>query len=91
MTQLGASFVWTSQDTGDSDSEDDELEVMKAQDEDSEVRLPNGEAVLDNSVVGHPGCDRIYKVLKFSGHKWVRIKDLLKKYISECTICQKIK
>ena len=33
--------------TGDSDSEDDELEVMKTQDEDSEVRLPNGEAVYE--------------------------------------------
>ena len=28
------------QDTGDSASEDDEIEVLRAQDEDSEVRLP---------------------------------------------------
>ena len=35
--------------------------------------------------------DRTYKALKLSGHNWVGMKEELKKYISECTICQKIK
>ena len=42
------------QDTEDSHSEHDELEVLKAQDEDSEVRSQKGEAVYEkfhNSVV----------------------------------------
>ena len=38
-------------DTGDSDSEDDELEILKAQDEDSEVRLQKGEGVFENSII----------------------------------------
>ena len=44
------------QDTGSSDSEDDELEIIKAQDEDSEVNLQKDSAVFEkfhNSVVGH--------------------------------------
>ena len=32
------------QDTGDSDSEDDEVEVLRALDKDSEVRLQEGQA-----------------------------------------------
>ena len=74
-----------------SDSEDDEQEVIKAQDEDSEVKLQNGSAIFEkfhNSVVGHLGCDRTYKAL---GHNWVGMKEQLKKYIAECTICQNIK
>ena len=74
--------------------QDEDLEVLRAQNEDSEIRLLNGEAVVEkfhNSVVVHPGCDRTYKALKLSGHNWVRMKEQLKKYISECTICQKIK
>jgi len=36
------------QDTRDRDSIDDELEsILRAQDEDSENRLPNGEAVFE--------------------------------------------
>ena len=42
-------------------------------------------------VVGHLECDLTYKALKFSGHNWMGMKDQLKKYIYECTICQKIK
>ena len=38
------------QDTGDSDSEDDELEVINVQNEDSEVRLPNGDAVFEREI-----------------------------------------
>ena len=48
------------QDTGDSDLEEDELEVVKAQDEDSEVRLQKGVGVYEkfhNSVVSHLRCD----------------------------------
>ena len=59
------------QKTVSSDSEDDEQEVIKAQDEDSEVRLQNGSAIFEkfhNSVVVHLGCDRTYKALKLSGH-----------------------
>ena len=46
-----------------------------------------------DSVVGHLGCDRTYKALKLklSGHNWVGMKQELKNYIAECTICQKIK
>ena len=82
------------QKTVSSDSKYDELEVSKAQDEDSEVKLQNGSAIFEkfhNSVVGHLGCDRTYKALKLSGHNWVGMKEELKKYIAECTICQKIK
>ena len=39
------------QDTGDSDSEDNELEVAKAQDEDSEVRLQKVKSYLRNSII----------------------------------------
>ena len=39
MIQLSDESQIEFQDTGDSDSEDDELEVLKAQDQDSEVRL----------------------------------------------------
>ena len=79
---------------GDSDSEEDEVDILKAQDEDSEVRLQKCEFVFEkfhNSVVDRLGCDRTYKALKLSGHHWVGMKEELKKYISECTICQKIK
>ena len=34
---------------------------------------------------------RRYKALKLSGHNWVGMKEQLKNYIAECTICQKIK
>jgi len=50
------------QDTGDSGSEYDELEVLRAQDENSEVRLQKG---------------YIYKALKLSGHDWMGMKDQL--------------
>ena len=52
-----------------SDSEDEELEVNKAQDEDSEVRFQNDSAIFEkfhNSVVGHLGCDGRDKSLKLS-------------------------
>ena len=78
------------QHTGSSDSEDDKLEIVKAQDEDSEVILQKGSVISEkflNSVVGHLVCDRTYKALKLSGHNWVGMK----KYISECRICQNIK
>jgi hypothetical protein len=78
-----------------SDSKDNELEVNnKAQNEDSEVRFQNGAAIFEKfhkSVVGHLGCDRTYKSLKFSGHNWVGMKEQLKNYIAEYTISQKIK
>ena len=48
--------------------------------------MQKGEAVSEkfqNSVVGHLGFDRTYKALG--------MKDQLRKYITECTICQKIK
>ena len=93
MTQHSASFVWKNQNSNfnsvSSDSEDEELEVNKAQNEDSEVRFQKGSAIFEkfyNSVVGHLGCDRTYKALKLSGHNWVGMKDQLKKYIGECTI-----
>ena len=60
------------QDAGDSDSEDDELEVLKPQDEDSEVKLSNGDAISEkfhNSVVGHLWYNRAYKALKLSGNE----------------------
>ena len=82
------------QDTGSSDSKDDEQERLKAQDEDSEVRLQNGSVVFEkfhNSVVVHLGCDRAYKALKLSGHNWVGMKKELKSYIAEYAIRQKIK
>ena len=82
------------QDSGDSDSDDDKLEVLRVQDEDSEVKLQKGEAVfekLNNPVVVHLGCNRTYKASKLSGHNWMGMKDRLKKYISECTIFQKMK
>ena len=82
------------QDTGSSDSEDDELEIIKAQDEDYEIRLQRGWVIFEkfhNSMVGHQGCDRTYKAVKLSGYNWVGMKEELKKYISECTIFQKIK
>ena len=41
--------------------------------------------------MGHLGCDRTCKALKLSRHNWLGMKDQLKKYISECTIRQKIK
>ena len=41
-------------------------------------------------MVGYLGCDRTHKVLKFSGHNWVGMKEELKKNISECKIRQKI-
>ena len=59
------------------DSEDDKLEVLKAQDEDYEVRLRKGEGVFekfDNSVVSHLRCDRTYKALKLSGYNWAGMK-----------------
>ena len=57
------------QNTG-SDSEDDELEVVNAQDEDSEVRLPKGYDVFEkfhNSVVGHLGLIRLRNFLDIIG------------------------
>ena len=42
-------------------------------------------------MVGHLGCDRTCKALKNFEHNWVGMKEELKKYISECTICKKIK
>ena len=43
------------QDTGDSGKENDEPEILGAQDEDSEVELSNGEAVFEkfHNLVGH--------------------------------------
>ena len=81
------------QDTDSNDSEDDELEIIKAQ-EDSVVKLQKGSVIFEkfhNSVFGHLGCDRTYKALKISGYNGVGMKEELKNYISECTICQKIK
>ena len=77
-----------------SDSDDDELEVLRTQDDDSEVKFQKGEAVFEkfhNSVVGNLGFDRTYKALNLSVHNWMGMKDQLKKYVTECTICQKIK
>ena len=51
-----------------SDSEDEELEVINPQDEDSEVRFQKASAIFEkfhNSVVGHLGCDRTYKPSNF--------------------------
>ena len=44
-----------------------------------------------NSVIGHLGVDRTYKALKLRGHNWKGMREDLKKYVSECIICQKIK
>jgi len=57
------------QSTGSSDIEDNDLEIIKAQDKDSEVKLQKGSVVFDkwhNSVVGYRECDRTYKALKLS-------------------------
>ena len=40
---------------------------------------------------GHLECDRPYKALNLSEDNWMEMKDQLKTYISESTICQKIK
>jgi len=56
--------------------------------------LQNGSAIFEkfhNSVVNHLECDRTFKALKLSGQNWVGMKEELKNYIGECTICQKIK
>ena len=75
--------------TGDSDSKDDELEILKAQEKILKLDFKKVKAFAKNSnfVVGH----RIYKALKLSGYNWVGMKDELKKYIAEHTICKKIK
>ena len=55
MIQLSDESQIEFQDTGDSDSEDDELEVLKAQDDDSKDRLQKGERVFRNSIIyGQP-------------------------------------
>ena len=69
----------------DSDSDEFELEVLRAQDENSDDRLQKGEAVFEkfhNSVVGH----RKNETLKLSEHNRMGMKDQLKKYISKCAI-----
>ena len=94
MIQLSASFVWTSQISSFKILETATQRGVKVPDEDSEIRLQKGEGVSEkfhNSVVGHLGYDRTYKALKILGHNWLVMKDLLKMYISECTIYQKIK
>ena len=42
-------------------------------------------------VVVHLGLDQTYEALKLSKHNPMGMKYQLKKHMSECTICQKIK
>ena len=50
----------------------DEIVVLRAQNDESEVRFQEKQAVFEkmhNSVVGHLGVDRSYKALKLLGHE----------------------
>ena len=63
----------------------------RVQDVDSEVSLQEKLAILaqfHNSVIGHLGT---YKALELRGYNWKEMREDLKKYVSECIICQKIK
>ena len=49
----------------------DKIVALRAQDDESEVRILKKRAVVEemhNSVVGHLGVDRSYKSLKCRGH-----------------------
>jgi len=69
--------------------------ASRVQNDDSEVSFQEKQVIFEqiynNSVVGHLGMDRTYKAIKLRCHNWMGMKEDLKKYISECIICQKIK
>ena len=44
-----------------------------------------------NSTVGHYGVERTLKAMSLRGHVWDGMRRNVSKWISECSICQKIK
>ena len=56
---------------GDSDEEGDEIVAIRAQNDESELKFQENQAVFEkmhNSVVGHQGVDRTHKALKLRRH-----------------------